>query len=77
MLKDPHANIFNDLATLTEAGISILDAARRVAASHLQMKAWSDVITMLERGNKLSLALGKNGLISRYEQEVISVAESG
>ncbi len=75
MLKDKQANIFNDLATLCEAGISILNAARRVAASHPKIKAWSAVITLLERGNKLSIALGKHGLISRYEQEIISVAE--
>jgi len=75
MIKDKHANIFYDLATLCDAGISILDAAKRVAASHSNIKAWSSVIAMLERGNKLSLALGKHGLISRYEQEVISVAE--
>lgn len=75
MLMDKQANIFNDLATLYEAGISILDAARRVAASYPKINAWSSVIAMLERGHKLSSALGKNGLISRYEQEVISVAE--
>ena len=75
MLQDNHSNIFNDLATLCDAGISTFDAARRVAASHGNIKAWSSVITLLERGNTLSLALGKNKLISRYEQEVISVAE--
>jgi len=68
MLKDRQANIFNDLATLCDAGISILDAARRVAASHPNIKAWSSVIILLERGNILSLALGKKRLISRYEQ---------
>ncbi len=75
MLRETNSNIFNDLATLCEAGISILDAARRVAGSHPNLQAWSGVIVLLERGNRLSLALGKNGLISRYEQEVISVAE--
>lgn len=75
MLKDNNENLFDDLATLTEAGISILDAARRVADSHPNQKAWSNVINQLERGNRLSTSLGKNGLVSRFEQEVISVAE--
>jgi len=75
MLKDSNANIFNDLATLTEAGISILDAARRVADSFPKNDAWPKVIQQLARGTRLSLALGKSGLISRYEREVISVAE--
>jgi len=75
MFKDSQANIFNDLATLTDAGISVLDAAKRIAASHPKTAKWSEVISLLEKGNSLSQSLSKSGLITRYEQEVISVAE--
>ncbi len=68
-------NIFNDLATLSEAGISTLDAARRVAASYPDITAWSGVIRKLSGGHKLATALAKSGLVSPFEQEIISVAE--
>lgn len=75
MLNDPNTNIFNDLATLIDAGISTLDAAKKVAASHPKVTAWPLVISKLQQGNLLNRSLDKSGLINRYEQEIIAVAE--
>ncbi|PHS20628.1 MAG: hypothetical protein COA86_01390 [Kangiella sp.] len=75
MFKDTQSNLFNDLATLTDAGIPVLDAARRISASHPKVTEWSTVIPLLAKGNRLSLSLSKSGLITRYEQEVIAVSE--
>ncbi len=70
-----NSNIFNDLATLSEAGISNLEAARRVADSYPEIKAWPGVVKKLSIGNKLSLALNKSGLISPFEKEIIAASE--
>jgi len=75
MLKNTPTALFNDLAMLTEAGIPIKDAARKVSASSPDDPAWAGVIRRLEQGCTLSAAFGKSGLISRYEQEIISIAE--
>lgn len=75
MFKDCNARLFFDLATLTEAGVSILDACKRVAVDAPQKSVWDEIIRLLEKGSRLSLALGQSGLISRYDQEIISVAE--
>ncbi|MGB0494863.1 MAG: type II secretion system F family protein, partial [Kangiellaceae bacterium] len=75
MFKDTQSNLFNDLATLTDAGIPVLDAAKRVAASHPKVNVWSQVIQSLSKGNRLSVSLSKSGLITRYEQEIIAVSE--
>ncbi|MCF6194882.1 MAG: type II secretion system F family protein [Kangiellaceae bacterium] len=68
-------NIFRDLATLCDAGISISDAAKRVAKSHPKIKEWDLVISDLQKGSKLNVSLSKRGLITRYEQEIVSVGE--
>jgi len=75
MFKDKNANVFRDLATLIEAGMPVLDAARKVAVSHQNVQLWSFVIRELEAGRKLNIALSKSKLISSYEQEIISVSE--
>lgn len=75
MSLNQESNIFLDLATLIGAGISILDAARRVAESYPNLTEWQLVIRSLEKGTRLSLALRKSGIISRFENEVISIAE--
>jgi type II secretory pathway component PulF len=69
------SNIFDNLATLSEAGVSTLEAARRVAESHPEITAWEVVIKKLSVGNKLSLALSKAGLISNFEKEILTVSE--
>ncbi len=74
-MKKNADNIFNDLATLSEAGISTLEAARRVAQSHPDIKAWSQVVSQLSKGHSLASSLNKKGLVSDYELEIISVAE--
>lgn len=75
MFKDSQSNLFNDLATLTDAGIPVLDAAKRISASHPKIIQWSKVIPLLAKGNQLNVSLSKSGLITRYEQEVIAVSE--
>ena len=75
MNKDTNATIFRDLAVLTEAGISVADAARRIVAPNLNKSVWEGVVRLLERGRTLSVSLGKSGLISRDEQEIISISE--
>ena len=75
MFRDSQSNIFNDLATLTDAGISVLDAMKRVSSSHPTISEWPQVISLVEKGNKLNVALGKSGLITAYEQEIIAVSE--
>jgi len=69
-------NIFNDLATLSESGISILDAATRVALSHPELEQWPEVITKISKGHSLARALTDTELINGFEQQVIEVAEN-
>ena len=75
MPNNQNSLIFLDLATLLAAGISVLDAAKRVYQSYPQMTSWQLVIRSLEKGVKLSLALKQSGLTNRFENEVISIAE--
>jgi len=75
MPEDKNANIFRDLATLIEAGISVLDAAKKVALHHPKISAWPEVIKALASGQTLNKALATNGLISAYEKEIISLSE--
>lgn len=75
MSNTPPANLFFDLATLISAGISSLDAARKVYASYPDVGQWSVAIAALEKGSRLSLALNRAQLISQYQTELISVSE--
>jgi len=68
-------NIFRDLATLCDAGISVSDAVKRVANSHPKIKEWVLVVSDLQKGSKLNVSLSNRGLITRYEQEIVSVGE--
>jgi type II secretory pathway component PulF len=69
------SDIIRDLATLIEASISVIDSAKKVAASYPANQGWSRVISKLESGHQLNKALFENSLINRFEQEIISVAE--
>jgi len=75
MPTDKNTNIFRDLATLLEAGISVLDAAKKVAASHPSIQIWRNVISALESGQRLNKSLAESKLICNFEQEIISVSE--
>ncbi|MFW5446655.1 MAG: type II secretion system F family protein [Methylophagaceae bacterium] len=75
MGKENNSNIFHDLAALSGAGIAMLEAAQIIASSHVGETGWPAVISCLEKGNSLAQSLGESGLINRYEQEIISVAE--
>lgn len=75
MQQDKNNTIFHELAALSGAGITMLDAMRIVAPSPLNKTVFPDVIASLSKGDTLAKALGDSGLISRYEQEVLSVAE--
>ena len=76
MSNTPPANLFFDLATLISAGISSLDAARKVYASYPDVGQWSVAIAALEKGSRLSLALNKAQLISQYQTELIWMLEA-
>jgi len=69
-------NIFNDVATLSEAGIPTLDAATRVALSHPELEQWPKVITKISKGHSLASALTDTNLTNDFEQQVIEVAEN-
>ena len=69
------ADIFRDLATLIEAGISVIDAAKKVALSYPSNKNWRKIISALAAGQQLNMALRSNQFISSFEQEIISVSE--
>jgi type II secretory pathway component PulF len=75
VFKSYSAKLFFDLATLTEAGISITDACKRLADDSPDRTEWLEIISLLEKGTRFSLALGQSGMINRYEQEIISIAE--
>ncbi len=75
MFVDKNANLFNDLATLCEAGISVVDAAKKINIVDANKLSWTQVISDLESGKQLNMSLAKNKLISPYEQEIIAVAE--
>lgn len=74
-MKDINTNIFRDLAVLTEAGISIADAARRMHTPQLKLAQWDKLVRALDAGRGFSDALGASGLITRDEQQVIAAAE--
>jgi len=75
MSPNNNPNIFLDLATLLSAGISILEAAKRVAGSYPNNSNWNTVIQSIENGSRFSVALRKSGIVNRFENEVISIAE--
>ncbi len=75
MPKDENSLLFIELATLTEAGISIVQAMSKVHLPPKNRLLWAGVKSQLEQGKSLAKSLGESGLISRYELEIISVSE--
>ncbi len=69
------ANLFLDLATLISAGVSVSEAAKRIYTSYPNVERWPIAIAALEQGHRLSQALKKASLVSRYQMELISVSE--
>ncbi len=68
-------NLFFELATLIGAGISALEAVKKIATYYDSLADWSQVINSLQRGSRFSQSLAKSNLINRFETELISVAE--
>ncbi|MEE4244292.1 MAG: type II secretion system F family protein [Kangiellaceae bacterium] len=64
--------VLRDLATLIEAGVTPVDAVKKLLPRHQQ---WQVVLTQLESGRAVSLALKKADVISQYEAELIKASE--
>ncbi len=75
MIQIASNNIFDDLAILHSAGMNSLEAIQTIASLHQEIRVWPTIISRISQGSTLAEALGDCGLISRYEQEVIAVAE--
>ena len=74
-MKQKNSKILNNLASLSETGISTLEIAERVASSHGTIISWARVVSRLQAGNTLSLALASSDLINPFEQQIIASAE--
>ncbi|WP_144393600.1 type II secretion system F family protein [Pleionea sediminis] len=65
--------LFNDLATLIEAGVTPVSALKKLADG--KDKNWQSAITHAEKGSSFSLALAKSQLVDRYETEILAISE--
>ncbi len=75
MIQIASNNIFDDLAILHSAGMNSLEAIQTIASSHLEITVWPSIISKISSGSTLANALGDCGIVNRYEQEIIAVAE--
>jgi type II secretory pathway component PulF len=69
-------HFFNELATLCDAGLSVIEAAKKVLTYQTNKAAWVKVIQDLQSGKALNKALADNQFINQYEQTLLSVAET-
>lgn len=72
MKQSKDANFLRELATLMEAGLPPATAIKELKSHG---NNWVNVEADLNKGSKLSRSLYKHQFISRYEQEVIRIAE--
>jgi type II secretory pathway component PulF len=72
MKPSKDANFLRELATLIEAGLPPATAMQKLKSHG---RNWIKVEAELNKGSKLGRSLYKYGFISRYEQEVVSIAE--
>ena len=75
MKKSDNAQFFFELATLLEAGVSVVEAVSKIKLPAKDALCWAGVVSRLQKGEGFSQSLGQSGLISRYELEILSVAE--